>query len=122
MNQETSEDFKKKANSFSDWFTSIVIANFVYLLSFQGQSTVASVLGAKSYLWNYSFWLTVFSLSGIFFFKALGVLAAYFRVRGKDHKWMEDFRSIIFVFAVVTGGLLGLVVSFLIIKESVILS
>jgi len=82
MSQKKRDDFKEKANSFSNWFTTVVIANFVYLQSFSARDDLLNVQGKMVDWWVFSFWFTVISLTGIFIFKALGVLAAYFRTDG----------------------------------------
>ena len=63
------KDFVEKANSFANWFTSILISNFIYLVR----------LGEAEGLDNPGKWSFGFSLSSLVFIfphKALGVCAA----------------------------------------------
>ena len=63
------KDYVEKANSFANWFTSILISNFVYLIK----------LGKEGKLDRFgkgSLGLLAFSLLVMFFFKLIGVQAA----------------------------------------------
>lgn len=75
--QEKKEDLKKqfwrdyveKGNSFANWFTSILISNFVYLVRI-GETVKLDWSG------KISFGFSVLSLVAMFLFKAVGVYTA----------------------------------------------
>ncbi len=62
-------DYVEKGNSFANWFTSILISNFVYLVRI-GETGKLDCSG------KVSFGFLVFSLVAMFLFKAVGVYAA----------------------------------------------
>lgn len=63
------KDYVEKGNSFANWFTSILISNFVYLIRI-GETGKLDCSG------KVSFGFLVFSLAAMFLFKAVGVYAA----------------------------------------------
>ena len=63
------KDYTEKANSFANWFTSILISNFVYLF----KATESEKLGCWG---KWSLGLSVSSLIAMFLFKVMGVCAA----------------------------------------------
>lgn len=63
------KDYVEKGNSFANWFTSILISNFVYLVKL-GEGRKLECAG------KWSLGLSVLSLVAMFFFRAAGVWTA----------------------------------------------
>ena len=70
------KDYITKGNDFSNWFTAIIISNFVYLNSIE--------LTERTGLWWVGFGIAIPTFICIFLFKSLGVLAARDRVKMND--------------------------------------
>jgi hypothetical protein len=81
------KDFTDKANSFANWFTSILISNFIYLVSISGVKRTRD-LGKTSLV------ITMVCLAMVFIFKVLGVYAAKERhgLAAKEISPLDDDR------------------------------
>ena len=121
------EEYTGKANNFADWFTAIIISNFVYLLGFvEKENSIRQLFKTDVNLWIWSFCASLVALIAVFFVKFLGFWAAKMRVDAYSKKlndkkpkkcedYLEDIRfylSILFVFL----GFITLVLNFLIIR------
>ena len=98
-------DYVEKGNSFANWFTSILISDFVYLVRI-GEAGKLDCSG------KVNFGFLVFSLVAMFLFKAIGVYAAKERhslvSQGKDPDnyflyAIETFRKWLFYLFVGSG-------------------
>jgi len=117
--QDIEKDFKEKANSFANWFTSVVVSNFVYLINFKEEK-----------LWYVAldFFMTVFSLLFLFLFKVLGVWNARKKLdmksMGGDIKAQEVIEKVewtrtwIFFIGFVLAGMTAVLFSFYVIWVS----
>jgi len=81
-------DYKDKLRAFSNWVTSIVIANFVYLISLKSES---DTLVDDSRLYITGFICLILSLILIFIFKVIDILSARMRLTllEKGETWAE---------------------------------
>jgi len=95
--------------------TSIIISNFVYLISFKNGDNLEFILERKVNLWWRGFSFTVVALVGIFLFNLFGVVAAWLRAQKKDDKWLEWIRAWICFPVVLMAGLTAITFSLLVI-------
>ncbi len=106
------EEYTGKTTNFADWFTAIIISNFVYLIGFVDKKEKIDSL------WRGSFLASTAALILIFIIKVLGVWAAKMRVNQGQSKCehdIESMRDIASAFFVVLG-VLSLILSGIILK------
>ena len=113
------EDYTSKGNSFSNWLTSLIISNFVYLIHLNDRRIATN----GNSLWVWSLILSSISIGCMFLFRVLGVYAARKRFdlekAGKDSDKdqclgkIESVREILFGFFVFSA-VAGFVTTFLI--------
>lgn len=115
------KEYREKANNFLDWFTAIIISNFVYLINFlDKEGSLVDRLNGKTHFWKLSFNAAAVALAAVFIVKALGVLAADFRVNGKYKRGEELIEAARTgcVFMICFLGIVSLSATFVILKST----
>ena len=115
IRSDLQKEFHEKANTFSNWFTSVVIANFVYLIKLKGETILHEQVSEIDYS------LTIVALALIFLFKISDVIASWLRVKIKDERdapllkhieeKIEFFKVWIFFLGFVVLGSIAVIIS-----------
>lgn len=104
-------DYKDKANSFSNWLTSLIISTLVYLIHLRDSDSYSSLLKDYRLVFILSLILLLGAIIMIFLFRLIGVVTSRKRYdkgieaeKDCSIKYLEWFREKLFLTAIILSG------------------